>query len=509
MNSYQQLQKIFKRFSHLQYIQRILMWDEAVMMPEGAGEARAHALATLSRTMQKMLISKKTKNLIEQAKQEDELINWDESNLKWMEKIYNRSAAIPLQLTEEATKAAIACEQAWRRLRPQNNWEDFAPYLEKSFQYIKEIADRRSEALQLNPYDAMIDEYAPGFSQATIDPIFSDLKTILPSLVDKIIQKQQKHNILIPAGPFPIEKQKMLGLTVMKALGFDFKHGRLDASHHPFCSGGPTDVRITTRYSTDEFIRSLTAICHETGHALYEQGLPPKWLEQPVGHVQSMTMHESQSLLIEMQVCCSLDFYEYVTPLIQNQFGKQKALLPANLHNLVTQVKPGLIRVDADEVTYPLHVILRYELEKKLFSNEINIKDLPHYWDEMMMKYLGLSTKGNDQFGVMQDVHWTAGAYGYFPAYTLGRLIAAQIFATYQETYPDYRVDIKQGNFHTLKNWLEQNVYSYAALFSTKELLLKLTGSDLNSNYFINHLEQRYLDTNSGMQTYVGNQSNC
>lgn len=281
----------------------------------------------------------------------------------------------------------------------------------------------------------------------------------------------------------------------MKALQFDFNRGRLDVSHHPFCIGGHTDVRITTRYNTHEFISSLLAICHETGHGLYEQGVPLQWNDQPVGHINSMVMHESQSLLIEMQICKSAAFFEYISPLAQLFLGQQDGLSPTNLYRLVTQVKRSLIRVDADEVTYPLHVILRYEIEKMLFKDEIKIKDLPNYWNELMVNYLGLSTVSNDKDGVMQDVHWPSGAFGYFPAYTIGRLIAAQLFATYQKAQSNVYEHIKKGEFAPLKKWLTENVYQYASSLSTSEFLKRVTGETLNPAYFINHIKQKYLPT--------------
>lgn len=493
MKNYQQLKKIFKRLSHLQYLQRVLMWDEAVMMPEGAGQERANALATLSRTMQKLLIQKKTNTLLEKATSEEQLSPWDATNLNWMNKKYKRAIAIPLKLTEEAIKASIASEQAWRQLRPKNDWQAFLPYLEKSFLINKEIANRRAELLNLNPYDALLDEFAPGFNQQKIDEIFSTLKNTLPDLIQKIIAKQKSENILPSKGPFLREKQRLLGLEVMKLLGFDFNHGRLDVSYHPFCSGGPTDVRVTTRYTENEFLQSLMAVCHETGHALYEQGIPRKWIDQPVGHIDSMAMHESQSLLMEMDICRSLEFYDYVTPIIKKYLGDQDAFTPRNLYKSITRVEPGFIRVEADEATYPLHVILRYEIEKLLFNNEITLKDVPQYWDNLMTHYLGISTEGNYRDGIMQDVHWPAGIFGYFPAYTLGRLIASQLFATFRNQHPSYINNIKLGDFNLLRSWIKKNVYDYASSISTDDLLLKVTGKKLETSDFIEHLKRRYL----------------
>lgn len=493
MKSYLQLKKIFKRVSHLQYLQRILMWDEAVMMPEGAGTARGNAMATLSRSMQKLLISKKMKSLIAAAKQEDNLSSWDVANLEWMEKLYIRANCVPLHLTEEATKAGIACEQAWRKLRAKNDWQAFLPSLKHSFNVVLEMNKKKSAALGLSPYDTQLDEYAPGFNQVLLDDIFSQLKSVLPPLIDKIIAKQTQEAVTVPVPPFPLAAQKRVGLTVMKALGFNFQQGRLDISHHPFCSGGPSDVRMTTRYTEEEFVSSLSGICHETGHALYEQGLPKKWVNQPVGKIDSMAMHESQSLLIEMELCRSLAFCEYLTPLAQSQFGQQPALTADNLFRLLTRVEPNLIRVEADEVTYPLHVILRYELEKALFANEVTVEELPSFWDALMVKYLNISTKGNDADGVMQDVHWPAGIFGYFPAYTLGRLMAAQMFTAYLKAHPQHDEEVKRGNFESLRHWLKQNVYEYASSLTTNDLMLKITGESLNPAFYLQRIQQRYI----------------
>ena len=493
MSSYEQLKLLFKRIYHLKNIQRIMEWDEAVMMPEGSGHTRSQVMSTLNGVIQKMLIQKNNKLLIDTAKTETLVSRWDRANLKWMEKDYHSAVCIPPKLAKKVIIATMTSEQMWRKLRAENNWTDFLPYLKTTFQLVKEVAERKSQALNLSPYDALLDEYAPGFNQNKIDAILNGLKSTLPSILKEIINKQQKNTIQIPTGLFPIEKQKTLGLTVMKALQFKFSNGRLDASHHPFCGGNPDDVRITTRYKENEFLSSLMAICHETGHARYDQGLPDKWMFQPVGHVTSMAMHESQSLLLEMEVCRSVEFIEYITPLIQNTFGRQAAFTSHNLYQLTTQVRPGLIRVCADEVTYPLHVILRYEIEKELMNNELLIDDLPARWDDLMMTYLGLSTKHNNKDGVMQDVHWPSGAFGYFPAYTLGRMIAAQLFSTFIKTHPTFLTELKIGQFQLLHDWLTQHIYENASLYSTDELLMNVTGKTLNPMFFVERIKARYL----------------
>ena len=492
MTPYQKLKMVFSQLSHLNYVQRIMHWDEAVMMPEDAGNARAAALATLDCAVQKIVMNKKNKKLIDAAKHQ-ELSFWDAANLKWMEKKYIYAACIPAKLTEKVSQQTMLCQQTWRKLRAQNNWRELLPTFKRMFRLIKEVAKRRGDALDLQAYDALIDEYAPGFNQKSIDAIFAKLKQTIPQLIEQITHKQADEHIEIPVGPFSIEQQKQLGLGVMQSMQFDFKRGRLDTSHHPFCDGAPMDVRITTRYNEHEFLSSLMGICHETGHGLYEQGLPREWINQPVGRIDSMAMHESQSLLIERQVCCSLAFYQYLLPKIIAHLGQQNAFYAENLFKIASHVQPDLIRVDADEVTYPLHIVLRYELEKKLLNDEIEVEDLPACWNEGMQNYLGLTTEGNDKDGVMQDVHWMLGAFGYFPAYTLGRLIAAQLFATFIKDNPDFYVELKQGNFSTLHNWLSVNVYSHAASLTTDNLLVKVTGKSLDSDYFIDHVRERYL----------------
>lgn len=457
------------------------------------GEERGQTMAAMECMLQKLLVSTKNRKLIVAAIQEGGLSGWDQANLKLMEKSYVLSVCIPAKLTEKFSCQTIACEQAWRQLRAQNNWRDFRPHLEAVFKTVKEIARRRADVLQVSPYDAMIDQYAPGFNQESIDLVFSGLKHAIPGLIQKIIFQQSKEILYPLQGPFGVEKQKELGLVAMSALQFDFQRGRLDASHHPFCGGNPNDVRITTRYKDDEFLSSLQGVCHETGHGLYEQGLPQQWLDQPVGRIHSMAMHESQSLLMEMQVCTSEEFFQYLLPHIQQQFGHQDALTAKNLYKLLARVKPDLIRIDSDEVSYQMHIILRYELEKALFNGDISVRDLPAQWDALMQKYLGISTMNNYKDGVMQDVHWPSGAFGYFPAYALGRLIAAQFFASFLKTHPQFFENLAQGNFSPLKDWLHKNIHARASSLEPNELLLKVTGNTLDPDYFIRHVKRCYL----------------
>ncbi|MEO0890628.1 MAG: carboxypeptidase M32, partial [Pseudomonadota bacterium] len=338
---------------------------------------------------------------------------------------------------------------------------------------------------------AMLELYEPGTTSASLDALFADVKTWLPSMIDDAIEKQKGNNILLPNGHYPAEKQKALGLEVMKLLQFDFEHGRLDESVHPFCGGVPTDVRITTRYDEKEFVQSLMGIVHETGHARYEQGLPKSLAGTMAGQARSMGIHESQSLFFEMQVGRSQAFVDHLARLASNHFeGPEFA--QDNLSKIYTHVEKGFIRVDADELTYPAHVILRYEIERDLMNGVIKYTDVPELWNEKMKAYLGLSTEGNFKNGCMQDIHWTDGAFGYFPSYTLGAMYAAQFMAAMKQTV-DVDGAIRSGDLSPIFTWLSDNIWSKASLFSTDDLVTQATGEVLNAKHFKAHLENRYL----------------
>jgi len=310
-----------------------------------------------------------------------------------------------------------------------------------------------------------------------------------------VLAKQQDALATPARGPFATAQQRALGVEIMGLLGFDFDGGRLDVSTHPFCGGVPEDVRITTRYTEDDFMRSMMGIVHETGHARYEQNLPRETVSLPVGRARSMGIHESQSLSFEMQLGRSPAFLALIAPLVRQHLGDQAAFTPDNLARLYTRVHPGLIRVDADELTYPAHVILRYEIERDLINGQIEPDDIPALWDEKMAQYLGVDTRGNYQNGCLQDIHWTDGSFGYFPSYTLGAMYAAQYFATIRDQHPELDARIAAGDLSPLFDWLKGNIWTQASRWPTPELVQRATGEPLNPAHFKAHLQRRYLAT--------------
>ena len=495
MTAYQELEKHFARINDLQHVQAITSWDEASMMPVGGGEARGRALTTLEVMIHQLTTQPEVADWIAKADGES-LDEWQSANLRELKRVHRDATCMPEDLVSSIKAATSKCEQAWRRYRAENNWDEMQPLLEEVVNLSRQEATVRGEAQGLSKYDALLDMYEPDVRSASIDTVFADLKTFLPDFVRQVQEKQRQESLLPVKGNFSIENQKKLGFEVMTAVGFDFNHGRLDVSHHPFCGGVPDDVRITTRYSEDDFITALMAVIHESGHAMYEQGLPKDWRNQPVGVALSSGTHESQSLLMEMQACRTREFLNFLAPVAQRAFLGAESNDPAwsadNLYRLYTRVERGLIRVDADEVTYPLHVILRYELEKQLIEGAMEVKDLPDAWHEKMQSYLGLSTAGNFTDGCLQDVHWPAGLFGYFPTYTLGAMTAAQLFAAAKLATPNLLDEIGRGNFAPLLAWLRENVHSKGKLLAYDDLMIAATGSTLDAKFFKDHLQARY-----------------
>lgn len=500
--SYRALEERHHRINQLDHACAILDWDQAVIMPERAGAARAESLSTLRGLRHELATEPALADLLAQGERERErgnLSEWQVANLQEMTRLYRRAVCVPRDLVEAASRAEAHSEQAWRVLRGQNDWRGFQPYLEEVVSLKRQTASALSDVLGCSGYDALVDGFEPGIGSKQIDALFDELRTFLPGFLQQGLERQRKDEVTLPTGPFDTAAQKELGRRLMAAVGFDFSIGRLDVSHHPFCGGVPRDVRITTRYREDDFTSSLMGVLHETGHAKYEQGLPEAWLNQPVGIARGMATHESQSLFAEMLIARSPAFLQFAGNFVREAFPAQakaqpKAFEAHNLYLLSTRIRPGLIRVDADEVTYPSHVILRYEIERDLIAGSCQVADIPERWEASLKELLGLSCRGNDKDGCMQDVHWPAGAFGYFPLYTVGALVAAQLHHAVARDIPDLSSQISQGNFETLDAWLRERIWSKGSLVGFNELVTAATGEALNPSYFKQHLKRRYLE---------------
>jgi carboxypeptidase Taq len=491
---YPELERRFKRISALREAGGMLQWDTAVLMPKGGAGVRGEQLAALQLTCHELLVDPRILELLDRAESESTLDDWQRANLREMRRAWIHASALDGPLVEALTRARLACEMTWREARPENDFARVVPKLEELLARVRDTADAKAVRLGVPPYQALLDEYEPGFSTARIDALFEELAQILPGILARVLTRQKSAPPpAVPEGPFPVEAQRALCERLMRQLGFDFESGRLDVSLHPFCGGVPEDIRITTRFDESDFARSLMGVLHETGHALYEKGLPVAWRHQPVGEARGMALHESQSLLVEMLACRSREFLGFAAPLMREAFGGVgEAWSAGNLHRLAIRVEPGLIRVDADEVTYPAHVILRYRLERDLIARRLAVSDLPQAWNAGMQELLGI-VPPDDRNGCMQDIHWYDGAWGYFPTYTLGALAAAQLFEAALSQRADIMIAIGEGNFAPLLGWLRSNVHGKGSLLTTEALIEAATGHPLGTEAFQRHLTRRYL----------------
>jgi carboxypeptidase Taq len=486
------LNSTFKRLHNFSHLSSIASWDQAAMMPAKGNEARAAAMAELQVLMHQTLTDPALKTVFAEAAAAD-MTDADKSSLAEMQREWDLVNRLPQDLVEAQSLAGARCEHAWRTQRKANDWQGFLGNFREVVKLARQEAKFLADATGTTPFDALMDKFEPGMSEAAITQLFGDVKTWLPDLITQVIARQQSETVLHATGPFPVDQQRALGVEVMGLLGFDFEGGRLDISTHPFCGGVPQDVRITTRYNEATFAPSLMGIIHETGHARYEQRLPRDTLHLPVGRARSMGIHESQSLSFEMQLARSPAFVQLIAPLVKKHLGDQPAFEAANLARMITRVERGFIRVDADELTYPAHVILRFEIERALINGEVEVDDIPALWATKMQDYLGVDVAGNYENGCMQDIHWPMGMFGYFPSYTLGAMYAAQYFATIRKLHPDMEASIACGDLSPMMDWLDTNIWSQASRWSTAELVTRATGEPLNVSHFRKHLEARYL----------------
>jgi carboxypeptidase Taq len=371
--SFEKLDGLCRRLDALQHALAILGADEATHMAPGGGEARAEAMSVLAGMHHRQATAPEIADWIEAAAQEA---------LKEFRRSHLNLTCLPADFVEHQTRTRMRCEQLWRDLRAKDDWTSFAPALEAVVATVREEASLRAEALGLSPYDALIEQFDPGSRSADIAPLFDELKAFLVDFVPRAVGRHEERSRSVgrdEGGPYPVERQRELGLAVMAVVGFDFTRGSLAVSHHPFCGGVPSDVRMTTRYRTSEFLSALMGVLHETGHALYEQNLPSQWLHWPSGRARGMTLHESQSLFVEKQIGRNPAFWRWALPVVERHLGERWSeddILPR-----IHRVERGLIRVDADEVTYPLHVIMRFELEQALVGGSLEVADLPEAWD--------------------------------------------------------------------------------------------------------------------------------
>jgi carboxypeptidase Taq len=488
MSAYAELKSRKESIYRLEHLQSIATWDRMVNMPPGSAKARAEAQGEFEALILRMQTDPALDDLLAAAA-DAALAPADAANLELMRRERLAASAVPEDLLRRRANAVGAASQAWSKARRENDWGQFAAALTPLLACVRERAERLGDVLGLSPYDALLDEFDRGLTLAQMTALFAPIVQWLPDMIDTVVAKQAGEHTIEPQGPFPIDAQRQIGIAAMKRLGFDFDRGRLDVSAHPFTGGTSEDLRITTRYREEEFLQSLMGIVHETGHACYQAGLPPAWRGQPLGVACSMSMHEGQSLSFEKQMALTPAFAGFLSPLLAEAFGPQAAFAPDNLLKIITRVKRGKIRVDADEVTYPAHVLLRSEIEPALIAGDIGVDDIPAWWDERMARLLDIDTRGDFAGGPLQDIHWSQGMFGYFPSYLIGAMIAAQLNEAYRAATPDD----ESHDISRYPAWLGDNVWNAGALYTTGELIERVTGKPLSADALKAHFERRYL----------------
>ncbi|HKM62354.1 MAG TPA: carboxypeptidase M32 [Acidisphaera sp.] len=495
-SAYDRLARRFERIDTIGEASAVLGWDAAAMMPPGGAAARGDQLAVLAGMAHELLVDPAVADDLAEAESAGtDGDQWRAANLGLMRHAHTRATAIPADLVEALTRASSACEKVWRDARPASDFARVRPHLEEVLRLVRDQAQALGPALGLSPYDALMDGYQRGIGTADVAPVFADYERFLADALPRAEARQRQRPAPVrPEGPFPAAAQEAICRMMAARAGLDFAHARLDRSAHPFCGGTPTDIRITTRYDETDFTGSLLGVLHETGHALYEAHLPAAWLRQPVGHAAGMAAHESQSLIVEMQACRSDAFLRFLGPELHAAFGGATAAYgPANLARLWRHVERSLIRVEADEMTYPAHVILRFRLEQALIGGELPVADLPGAWAEGMQALLGIAAP-DDARGCLQDIHWYDGSFGYFPSYTLGAMAAAQLMEAARNAEPGLDDALAVGDLSPLTGWLHANVHANGSLLGFNDLLRAATGKPLDPADFEAHLTSRYLN---------------
>ena len=494
IDAYSDLVEKLEEVSRLSGVMSTLHWDQEVIMPSGAAESRAKQIAALAGVIHERITDPQIGECLNalNEKSSSDFNEFETCNIREAQREYDKETKVPKKLVQEMAELGSRGHSIWARAREENKFGDFSPTLKRFIELKKEWAAHVFP--NLTPYDANIDNYERGTSMAEIAPIFERLKSELVPLIQSVHSTQYHPDTSFLQGNFPVEKQEALGKQISTDMGFAFDQGRMDVSVHPFCGGGhPTDVRITTRYRNSEFIESLYAVIHETGHGLYEQGRMKEGRDLPVSEALTMGIHESQSLFWERMIAQNKAFCARYMNTFQATFpDKMQGVSIDALYEAINTCKPSFIRVEADELTYPLHVILRFEIEKGLFDGSVSVDELPELWNDKMENYLGVRPP-TDTLGILQDVHWSGGAFGYFPSYTLGAIYACQFYRTMLGELPDTEKYIEAGKFEPIKNWLNAKIHSQGSLYSPQELVQKITGEPLNPDHFIEYLKNKYL----------------
>lgn len=496
MKNYQKLHEISRHTRLLTGVSSLLGWDQETYMPSGAAGIRAEQLKSMAGLIHKektgrkfttalgRLVDLKTGKIIDAH-----LSSEKKSALKEWYREYRRNTALPSKFVEDFTQLTSQAMLAWRSAKESNAFHQFAPYLDKIITMNRKKADYIG--YQEHPYDALLDEFEPDMTTREVAGLFGQLRTVITPLLKELSKREIDDRFL--HDEWDHSKQMTFGYKLTDAMTYDRNYGRIDFSSHPFSSSAhPTDCRITTRIHPTSLMSNIMVLLHETGHALYEMGLPKEEYGTPLGEARSLGVHESQSRWWETRIGLSRPFWKHFFPILQETFAdKLKTITFDQFYQAINRVHPSFIRVEADEVSYPLHVILRFELEKELIEGILKVRDLPEAWNSKMEAYLGIKPKTNSE-GCLQDIHWSMGTFGYFPTYALGNLYAAHLFEGFAKDHADWEKKVAQAEFKFIKDWLNEKVYRHGCRYSTHELLKQATGKEFGVDAYLNYIKGKY-----------------
>jgi carboxypeptidase Taq len=479
--------------SDLGYAVAVLDWDQQTYMPPGGTEARAEQLATLQKIAHERFVADEVRQWLEAARQHLDGADPDGDDARLVHvasRDYERARRIPTELVAEIARTTSAAQEVWVRARANKDFKLFQPHLERILGLKRQVAACFGE--QASPYDPLLDEYEPGMKTAQVGAVFAALKQELVPLVKAIAEKPEIDDAVLRLD-YDEQKQLDFGLEVIRRFGYDIERGRQDKAVHPFCTSfGLGDVRITTRVKRTYLPTALMGSMHECGHALYEQGFDPAHVRTPLVGGASLGIHESQSRMWENLVGRSRGFWKVFYPRLQAAFPENLGGVDLEtFYRAINKVKPSFIRVEADEVTYNLHIMLRFELEVDLLEGRVQVKDVPEAWNTRFKDYFGLDVP-DDGLGCLQDIHWSAGYLGYFPTYTIGNLAAVQFFEKAARDVPSLAADIERGDFGSLLNWLRENIHRHGRKYTPDELIRKVTGGPLDSRSYVAYLRRKF-----------------
>ncbi|EMA64006.1 carboxypeptidase Taq [Halorubrum distributum JCM 13561] len=467
----------------------VLGWDQQVMMPEGGTPARSKQLSALSSVHHDMVTADETGELLDELDDAD-LTDEQAAVVREVRREYERADAVPVELVEEISETGSEALQAWEEAKAEDDFDEFAPYLEKHVELKREYAEHIDP--DRDPYEVLFEEFEPCLSMERAESILTELREALVPMIEEIRESDVELAVDTFEGTFPEDEQEALSREALELVGYDFDRGRLDVSSHPFTSGNQFDCRVTTRFDENDPLGAVGSTIHEFGHAQYNLGLPQEHFGTPLGESRDLSVHESQSRLWENHVGRSEAFWEEFLPVFQEHFPQTEEATVRDAYEAFNQVyEDNLIRVEADELTYHLHIVIRFEIERDLIRGDLDVEDVPGVWNDKYEEYLGIRPD-TDSEGCLQDIHWSHGNFGYFPTYSLGSVMAAQLFEAAEDEIDDLHGKIADGEFGDLHDWLGENVHQHGSRYETNELVVRATGEDFSADAFLDYVDEKY-----------------